>query len=351
MSLCIALQDENMIMIAADSRAAIEKSGMFYHISDEYPKIHPIGDKIVFTSGSGDIVSNIIEIYKKSDDQSIETLKNISINCVTEFNKKHSGVFPKEKRLVELLVACFENGKSVIYNISSHDNYKILRVEGNKHRNTITLGCHTDEALELNNKYRSKIETIELIKFVYDTLTDEQMGGILNLYIMTKKGIMYSEKYKIKDTKILARAIVVDDIPVHANATDGIKIQIRPTILSGEEPSGHFWSNAVDQLKIDIDGNLLLAGKIQTGNNFSVDINGNLTATSANITGAINCTSLKINDTDVMNQLNTLASSVSNSQLNGSILQAGSVNASKIDVTSLYVGTGGIRLDSSATLS
>ena len=114
------------------------------------------------------------------------------------------------------------------------------------------------------------------------------------------------------------------------NAIEGIKIQKRPTILLGEEALGNVWSNAVDQLKIDTDGNLLLSGKIQIGDTFSVSPTGVLNATSANITGAINCTSLKINNTDVMNQLNLLASSVSNSKLNGSVLKDSSVTNNQI---------------------
>jgi len=107
------------------------------------------------------------------------------------------------------------------------------------------------------------------------------------------------------------------------NATEGIKIQNRPTILSGEEVLGNAWSNAVDQLKIDTDGNLLLSGKIQIGDTFSVTPTGVLNATGATIAGNVDITgTLKIAGTNILDTIDgKITSAGLNSTVNSDINQ------------------------------
>ena len=124
-----------------------------------------------------------------------------------------------------------------------------------------------------------------------------------------------------------------------SNATDGFSIEK--------------WENSdwTKKLYADTDGNLILKGHMQIGsgssifkadNNgiysgssnfnyapFRVDLLGNLTATSANIQGNIDCSSLKIAGINVLDELN---------RFNGNYLSKNSVGADKLKVNELIVG-------------
>lgn len=215
------------MIMAADSRGCIKHNGQYYVSGEEVQKIHKIGDKIVFGSGSALVVTNIIDRYKEASDQSIESLQNIVRQEVNKFKSEYKDVDLDNTRHAELIVGRFEDDKSVIYSISSHEDYRILRVEGDSHSNTIALGAHSDEAMAMADKLQNVMHPIEMYKCIYNTLADEQMGGTLTLYVLNKSGVIRFEQHKIIDFKPLKHVIFVDDpsIPVHFNATDGIKIQ------------------------------------------------------------------------------------------------------------------------------
>lgn len=123
------------------------------------------------------------------------------------------------------------------------------------------------------------------------------------------------------------------------NATDGISIEK--------------WENSqwVKKLHADNDGNLIIKGFIEIGsgssifkadnngiylgsNNFNyapfkVSLNGNLTATSANIQGNIDCSSLKIGGIDILDSL---------FRIKGEFLADNSIGANKLKVNELIVG-------------
>lgn len=124
-----------------------------------------------------------------------------------------------------------------------------------------------------------------------------------------------------------------------SNATDGFTI---------EKYEGSQWNK---KLYADIDGNLILKGHMQIGSGnaifkadtngiylgssnynyapFRVSLSGHLVATSADIQGNIDCSSLKIAGTNVLDSLN---------KINGNYLSNGSVGANKLKVNELIVG-------------
>ena len=130
------------------------------------------------------------------------------------------------------------------------------------------------------------------------------------------------------------------------NAIEGIKIQNRPTILLGEEGLGNVWSNAVDQLKIDTDGNLLLSGKIQIGDTFSVTPTGVLSATGATISGNVDITgTLKIAGIDILDEID---GKISSSGLNNLV----NININKgVTARSYFDENGNLIMDHLASIT
>lgn len=165
------------------------------------------------------------------------------------------------------------------------------------------------------------------------------VGG-LPLDQIDAEGILIENEYYngVKIDSIEGLIVTRNDNKMRSgmNATDGIFI---------EKYESSQW---VKKLYADIDGNLIIRGfmEIGSGNSifkadsngiylgnanfnyapFKVSLSGNLTATSANIQGNIDCTSLKIYGTDILNALNQIRGSY----IEGSTIQ--NLNASNISV-------------------
>jgi len=265
MSLCLILQNEKTIAISGDTRGCIKENGIPYHYGDEFKKIYLIDNKkVIFISGDWVIMEKVIKEFEKSHDKSMDNLKNIAMRFEKEFRDKYPYEIKEGQRLVELIVACFENGKSVIYNISSHDNYNILRVEGDKHTNVIGLGSHCDEAMKLANMHMhmhmSKMNTIRMYEYIHDSLSSEQMGGRLTLYLLKPTGVAYTHQYQIKDSRPLIKYNDIAKKKVHADPNVGIKIQKNTT-------GGTFEPVWKDTFYVDEEGTLIteemIAKKLQ----------------------------------------------------------------------------------------
>lgn len=139
------------------------------------------------------------------------------------------------------------------------------------------------------------------------------------------------------------------------NATDGIKIQSRPSIITGEEALGCVWNNAVNLFYVDTNGNLINKGyaEIGSGNNifkadgngiylgnatyanspFRVSMSGLLVASNADISGTIRCSSLYINGI----QASLVGSKIDDSALNikKSTIEALNIKAYAVDAENI----------------
>ena len=225
-----------------------------------------------------------------------------------------------------------------IYNIYDKDNY---------------LGSLNSLNKYLNNNIRLPDNTIPTILSDLTTTTDLDTINYINGSTLRSKFTDYYDKRTVLYQAINANAvhqgidytngIKVDfDNGIIAtksnklvrsifNATLGIKIQTRPSIVSGEDDI-YEWSNAVDKLYADDDGNLTLTGNLVAGSTitigsgdsifkadtagiylgnsifadapFRVSPSGNLTAegaifTDVDVSGIVRAGSLYIGDSEV----------------------------------------------------
>ncbi|ASA21815.1 hypothetical protein [Paenibacillus donghaensis] len=221
MSQCVAKLYRDFIEISADSRGCAYKNGQYLAMDDEAKKIEQVGNKVIFQSGSQWVVSGIVNHFKslETEKQTIDNLRTIAIDEEERFKKeypKQYETYNEKNRLIELLIATFEDGKGIIYNISSTENFKIVPIKGRIHEQTICLGPFTDY---INSHFNlSNYLTVHL---AYESVACEQVGGWHEYYKLTKDKIEY-QKEKIKDTKIIN--YYDEKLHGHLNATDGIKI-------------------------------------------------------------------------------------------------------------------------------
>ncbi|WP_100408455.1 hypothetical protein [Bacillus solitudinis] len=262
MSLCLVYMNKDKAVISGDSRGSIEQNGEFYRLNDDAQKVFKIGDKIIFTSGVCLLIDPILEEFKNSDNQSIENLVQISKKTNIEKQNIYNSLFDESKRLLEMLIITFENRNAVIYNISSEQNFNILKYNGEKSNSLITIGTHTEKAGNVFKTYIENDGVYASIKQAYNSVADEQVGGILTIYEMTNDNIK-KEQFDIHTSKKLKNL-------QRFNATDGMKIS--RNIGTANNPN---WE---DKLYADTNGNLiaedLTANKLIIKNGTTTLING-----------------------------------------------------------------------------
>lgn len=282
MSLCIAFFQNNRILVCADGRVSIQDDNKkYYKVHDNCQKIRQYSDKVLFLSGNLETTDYLFDYLKNND--SIEQIRDKVQAVYNQFDKK----WPDEE--LGAYIFTIEDGIAVMYQMSSDTDFAIDRQERSV-QSFAAVAAHSDEAIEYLSDIFAKgtdKDVLEVILDTYEHFADEMVGGYMNYFNVIPEGINEFEKIKIKDYKNLS-------------------------VFSGSNYKYH----------CTMDGRLLAQG--------------------ANVQGSIDCSSLKIAGTNILDTVN---------KIQGDYLSNNSVGASKLKVNELYVGSGGIRLDSSAVIS
>lgn len=222
MSLCLVSQTKDQIIIAADSRSSIQFNGEYLANGDDVPKLFHIGDRVLFSAGSQWVALEVIRRYKDSLDMSIDALNEIGKVVVSDFERLFPDAAAEFPRKFEMVVACFENGNSVIYSLSSYENYNIIRIEGGEKRIIAAIGHRRPDAMQyLNTLF--EIPILPLYQMIYDQLSDEQMGGSLTIYVLSERGVEFSKTTKIKDSRPIKFSVCNENGTCSIGPEDGYK--------------------------------------------------------------------------------------------------------------------------------
>lgn len=250
--------------MAADSRGSyLCDNGDRLATTDDCRKIYKVGDKVIFTSGIYPLMKSIIVNFEQSKDQSISTLSEIS-RKVYEVWKI---VKPEKQacdngRAVEMMIGTVENGKCVIYVISSYDNDFIpQRYEGTNSVVAATMG--STEALSdlcdiIDNKYKGyinnkAIDFYQMFLDIYARHSYEGIGGYMHFFTINPKGINPKCKAKIPDSRDIKRINI--QLDEHCNPKTGFKIA--QNMGTSNNP---LWAN---RIYIDTDGNIAFSGRLK----------------------------------------------------------------------------------------
>ena len=215
MSLCLAVQARNFMIVTSDSIVTFaDEDGRECIYPENCQTLFEIDNKILFVSGVVEVLQNILREYDQSKDKSIQHLKNIVIDKDGEYKKANLEPLADNEVIADIVLFIFENGKSVIYNICTTNNYEIVRTEYKDSMNYIAVGSHSSQALELLNSgfndaknytqiEESKVQfnTERFFENIFDELACLQIGGLMSLYIMTPNEVVKRHIYKIKEVK------------------------------------------------------------------------------------------------------------------------------------------------------
>jgi len=182
MSLCLCIIEKGgkELHIAADSRASTKIENESYMVHDDGKKIHQIGDMIVFFSGALMISDEIVERIMESNTFTVEYLHTTS-----------KEVWAKHKQPLQVLVARIENGKAVVYVFEDEDDFSIKRIINNYNSELkIVIGSGSHMARKIANNLFGKMDIWKLYKHIFDTCSNEQIGGTLTYYHVNPKRIL-----------------------------------------------------------------------------------------------------------------------------------------------------------------
>lgn len=197
---------------------------------------------MIFCAGNINIAHTLINQYINSDSKSIELLKKLAIEL---FN---------DKFMLEILVGSIKDNKTIVYQISSYNNFEI--VEKTVKRNETGLwsgGIKTNECF--NSAYEGLIGNKSITHIYQNTfnhISYEGIGGVLNIFKLdiNKVNLIYSnniiekpikrlkcsERYLINAEILMGKTIIAND-----GLFDGIEVYdggVNPVVEIGKYMDG-----------------------------------------------------------------------------------------------------------------
>lgn len=225
MSLCVYLQTEDQIFIAADTAITRNVNGERYRQKEEMEKLFRIDDFLIFICGDLQSGIDIINDFKAEKLKSVWTLQKIIKRrykkLVTEQPERLQELTKENDSL--LSVICFEvnkEGVPVSYNFHPSNRFSAQIRKGVKGQTHIVAGGYSSlrahqMAMSL---YALGVPRSNLMQQVFNSLSGEGIGGHMTLYTMDRTGINQIVKEKIDETLKLR---VVDDFQSAGNLVGG----------------------------------------------------------------------------------------------------------------------------------
>jgi hypothetical protein len=201
MSLCLILMTADQLIIGGDSRACRRVDGIEFAVDDNVQKLHEVDGKAIFFGGLQVTGEQIIKEVSRIKNASIDMILGIAKHVVNDFKAKNPDYDAGGVRLTDVTVACFEDGRPVVYNFSDYENFEVKKIESTDHLRIITAGSHWQQAQFLADKLTKQMEVIPMYEYIYSGLASEEMGGTLYLCVIDNRGIVCNHISKITDQR------------------------------------------------------------------------------------------------------------------------------------------------------
>ena len=217
MSSCLILYQNDKLYMSADTSACAKVDNDLIRVANDARKIKIIGDKIVFTSGNFILCNKCFDYLENIiDKENFSYLLSKYLKNILNKNNKYD---------LEVMIGFIENNKIEIDQISSYNNYDVIKHYGNNLGvGVLTSGTHNKE---LNNyvykNFNSNI--INLYKKAYQSINDDFVGGDMLLYYLD----VYNKKPKLINKYSIDNYInskIIYPIDIHYILADSVVGQI-----------------------------------------------------------------------------------------------------------------------------
>ncbi|MHA0855898.1 hypothetical protein [Paenibacillus sp. CMAA1364] len=206
MSLCVCLQNNNEIVIAADTALIMKYNDELLRFKKPFRKLVEIGNLLIFMSGSADVARIVMETFQQESLKTIHTLKKAVVSSSKDFSESHPEVvasLEEVDRGVGVLAAEYSNGGVIVHTIQPSDGYEIHSyTASDSETRPHTGGVFADEALSLLDPMlrNGGKSAPEMIDYVFKELSGESVGGMITVAILNKDGIEFIPERPIEET-------------------------------------------------------------------------------------------------------------------------------------------------------
>ncbi|MNW49579.1 hypothetical protein D3C74_270050 [compost metagenome] len=208
MSLCICFQNNEGLMIAADTAMVISHKGRRYRFRQPYQKLVSIDRFLIFMSGVAATATNVMNKFRQSPIKDATSFRDILVEecakCEKLNSDKVNSLDPFDEIGTAALLAEWAEDGVIVHTLQPKDGFEVHTFRASS---TETIphagGVSSAEALEIVGKWLSEpVKTMsmgEIIQDTFEKLSGGNVGGALTAAVMNKQGISFLPPAMIKE--------------------------------------------------------------------------------------------------------------------------------------------------------
>ncbi|MCL2837775.1 MAG: hypothetical protein FWE04_01725 [Oscillospiraceae bacterium] len=201
MSTLLGEISKDKIIMASDSRLAVEENGVVYAVHDDAKKLFIIDDSFVFWgSGKIMIIDELVKKIKQSGFRDVRKIAALAQDIIDAY-KKLGGKASDENGFLQFTIGQFKNGEPYVYLSGDKYGWQIIEQKGEDEHIGFGggWGGHITIAEYYKDAEYSRNNFDEVAQTAFDLASDVHSGGTLTIVTMTKGGIT-EKRFDIDDS-------------------------------------------------------------------------------------------------------------------------------------------------------
>ncbi|SMG56478.1 hypothetical protein [Paenibacillus aquistagni] len=199
MSLCICLQNNDGLMIAADTALTINAGGRSYRSRQPYQKLVQIENFLLFMSGNAEAARMVLKGFLRMPVKDVNTFRSALVDGCNQFTREYPDIYntlDSFTRDVGALLAELTPTGVLVHTMQPKDNFELHTHQATP-ANTIphTVGINANEAQQLMEPWLKQVQKTkpmgQCVKEVFEALAGGNIGGTMTVAMMNKEGITF----------------------------------------------------------------------------------------------------------------------------------------------------------------
>ncbi|MCR2805338.1 hypothetical protein [Paenibacillus soyae] len=204
MSMCICIQNNDELFIAADTAVTISVDGELFRTRQHFNKLRQIGPFLIFGSGSVDVMLNVYKLFESEPKKTAESLRDIVRKCCADFKANHEITYeslPEHTRDVAVLAAEYGDDGVVVYTMNPTDNFEIKTFTVGPDSSTPHTGGYyaSETATFLDPLLRAGKPVDQIVYNAFNHFSGAEVGGNITAAIMRKDGVHFLHPVPINE--------------------------------------------------------------------------------------------------------------------------------------------------------
>ena len=203
MSLCVCFQNDNELLIGADTAVSMRRDGEIYRSKTEIQKLIPIDNMLIFTCGHIGIISAVLAEFQRKSVRTVQVLGQVMAKHYAEFVPKPLLIDDGDKEEpLAFLVAEYNGSGVVTYTLNPTNGFepvKHVATPDNTLRHAGGMGSTRAMALIDELGQRGDMNGFEMMIETFTRLSGKYIGGHLTLAKVSQRGIEFFQPLPIRE--------------------------------------------------------------------------------------------------------------------------------------------------------